>query len=79
MPCPRARKPSLPVAIRVHEQQLEPQEAVEVGVVVPSGFVQEEDVPVGQHEEEATQSVKAAQHDAHGPYGEKRGGREILS
>lgn len=56
---------SLPIAICIHEEQLEPQEAVQVGVVVPSGFVQEEDIPVGQQEEEATESVKAAQHDAH--------------
>jgi hypothetical protein len=53
----------LPISICIHECELESDQAVEIGVVVPGGFVQEEDVPVCGDEHEARQPVEKTQHD----------------
>ena len=53
----------LPISIGIHECELESDQAVEVGVVVPGRFVQKEDVPVCGDEHEAGQPVEKTQHD----------------
>lgn len=56
-----------PVSVAIHEEELESDEAVEVRVIVPGRFIQEEDVPVCGDEHEAGETVETAQHDAHSP------------
>lgn len=52
-----------PVSISVHQCELESDEAVEVWVIVPCRFVQEENIPVGGDEHDAGEAVKTAEHD----------------
>lgn len=56
----------LPVAVCIHECKLEADQSIQIGMVVPGCFVQEEDIPVWQQEEQATEAVEAAQHDPQG-------------
>lgn len=69
----------IPVSVAVHECELKSDEAIEVGVIVPGRFVQEEDVPVRGEEHEAGETVEAAEHDAQSPFSEKRTPSVILS
>lgn len=59
---------TLPVSVAVHESELKADEAVEIGVVVPGGFIQAEDVPVRRDEHEAREAVEATKHDAHSTF-----------
>lgn len=60
-----------PVSVAIHEKELESNEAVEVGVIVPGRFIQKEDVPVCGDEHEAGETVETAQHDAQSPLKQK--------
>lgn len=63
---------TVPVSVAIHECELKSNEAVEVGVIVPGGFVQEEDVPVRGEEHEAGEAVEAAEHDARSALSQKQ-------
>lgn len=52
-----------PVSVGVHQRELEADEPVQVRVIVPGRFVQEENVPVSGDEHEAGEAVKTAEHD----------------
>lgn len=63
---------TVPVSVAIHECELKSNEAVEVGVIVPGSFVQEEDVPVRGEEHEAGEAVEAAEHDARSTLSQKQ-------
>lgn len=67
----QGRRVVIPVSVAVHKRELKSDEAIEVRVIVPGRFVQEEDVPVGGDEHEAGETVEAAKHDAQSPFSEK--------
>lgn len=60
-----------PVSVAIHERELKSDETIEVRVIVPGCFVQEEDVPVRRDEHEAGQTVETAKHDAQGAFHER--------
>lgn len=53
----QGRRVVIPVSVAVHKCELKSDEAIEVRVIVPGRFVQEEDVPVGGDEHEAGETV----------------------
>lgn len=60
----KGTKQPLPVAVCIHECELKANEAVQVGVVIPGRFVQEEDVPIRHQEKQAAEAVETPQHNS---------------
>lgn len=54
---------SLPVSVGVHERELEADESVQIRVIVPGRFVQEENVPVSRYKHQTGKAIKKAEHD----------------
>lgn len=58
---------TLPVSVGVHERELEADESVQIRVIVPGCFVQEENVPVSGYKHKTGKAIKTAEHDTNSP------------
>ena len=56
----------LPAVMRIEEDQLKSDQTVQIRVVVPRGFVQEEDVPVGDGKTDGRETIEETEGDANG-------------